>query len=85
MFSSNEEFYQFIDSIIDILHKDGQSDWGLAFENALRAGTMSGEVLGQIRICLTKFNMTDLPRKYKLENKIDESLNSLNKLLGPMR
>ena len=83
MINTNEDIYDFIRFLIIHLQKDGQVDWSLSLKDAMNIGTMSGEVLGEIRIKLKALSQTDLLQKYKVEQEAKQCINYLDKVLGP--
>lgn len=80
-FSNNEEFYIFIESLIVKLRDENQDDWATKFENALRIGSLPGEIFGELRLNLLALQKTDIPTQLGLKNNIRGAIRALDKAL----
>lgn len=83
MFSSNKELFEFINSLIKKLDSIGETQWSIAFSDAIHISFMPGELLGAIRFTLRKFQKTKIPARLDIEKEISGAIDSLDKALGP--
>jgi hypothetical protein len=81
MFSSNEEFYQYIDLLIAKLNASGEPEWGAALKDAKVSGSTGGEVLGNILLALKKFQASKIPRKLGMQGEIRAITMDLGRVL----
>ncbi len=82
MLSSNKELFDFINKLIIKLQEINEENWSKAFKNAMAISFMPGEILGEIRLTLTNFKNTDLPKQLKIEEEINDAIKSLDAALN---
>ncbi len=70
MFSSNEEFYKYIDTLIERLDDAGEPAWASVLRDAKANGSTGSEVLGNILLALRKFRASAIPRKLRMQAEI---------------
>ncbi len=70
MFSSNEEFYKYMDALIARLEQAGEPAWASALRDAKANGSTGSEVLGNILLALRKLRASSVPRKLGLQGEI---------------
>ncbi len=70
IFSSNEEFYRYIDTLIVRLDDAGEPAWASVLRDAKANGSTGSEVLGNILLALRKFGASPVPRKLGIQGEI---------------
>ncbi len=69
-FSSNEEFYKYIHTLIGRLNDAGEPAWASALREAMANGSTGSEVLGNILLALRKFRASPIPRRLGMQGEI---------------
>jgi hypothetical protein len=72
--NSNQELYQAVRGIAEKLKAHGQMDWHARLQNALRVSTVTGEILGQIKLELSELEEKRIARKLGLLDMIKDAL-----------
>ncbi len=85
MFSSNEEFYQYIDTLIARLNEAGEPAWASALRDAKANGSTGSEVLGNILLALKKLRASTVPRKLGLQSEIRQITADLGRVVRRWR
>ncbi len=70
MFSSNQDFYEYIRGLIARLNEAGEPAWASTLADAMGNGSTGGEVLGNILLALKKFRASKVPRKLQMQGEI---------------
>ena len=65
-------------SIIEDLDKAGELEWRDRLKNAMLAGSVGDEIMGDIRIQLRQMEKTDIPKRLQLEDRIEKVILSIN-------
>ena len=81
MFSSNQEFYKYIETLIAKLDKSGEAEWASALRNAMGNGCTGSEVLGTILLALKKFQASKVPHKLGMQGEIRAVITDVGKVL----
>ena len=81
MFANNKELFDFINSLSEKLNLIGEEEWSLAFKKSMSISFMPGELLGEVKLTLKKFQKTRIPRKLNLEKEINAAIESLDQTL----
>jgi len=81
MFSSNQEFYKYIETLIAKLDKSGEAEWASALRNATGNGSTGSEVLGNILLALKKFQASKVPRNLGMQGEIRAVTMDLGRVL----
>lgn len=84
-FSNNSDLFQFISTLIDELREINELYWVSEFKNAMSVSSLSGEILGALRLNLLKFQKTDFPKKLRVNKDVREAIKGLDKALGYWR
>jgi hypothetical protein len=82
MFSSNQEFYEYIEKLIQRLDGANEKKWSAEFNNALAFSSLPGEVLGKLWLTLRNFQTTKIPKELGMKDEIEKVIESLGKILG---
>ncbi len=82
MFSSNQEFYTYIESLMEKLDEANERQWSSTFRDALAISSLPGEILGKLWLTLREFQATEIPQRLGIKNEIQEVTESLGKIIG---
>lgn len=85
MFSSNEEFYNYIDGLVASLEAAGEPQWAAAIRDAKANGSTGSEVLGNILLALKKFQASKVPRRLGMQGELRAITADLGKLIRRWR
>jgi hypothetical protein len=85
MFSSNEEFYAYIDKLIGRLDGAGEAAWAAALRDAKANGSTGNEVQGNILLALKKLRASKAPRTLGIEKEIRAVTADLSRALKHWR
>jgi len=80
-FSNNDEFYAFIESLIEKLKEEKQFDWATKIENALRISALPGEIFGELRLRMFELQQTDIPSQLGIKHNIRIVIKTLDDAL----
>jgi len=80
-FSNNDEFYAFIESLIEKLKEEKQFDWATKIENALRISALPGEIFGELRLRMVELQQTDIPSQLGIKHNIRIAIKTLDDAL----
>jgi uncharacterized protein (TIRG00374 family) len=80
-FSNNDEFYAFIESLIEKLKEEKQFDWATKIENALRISALPGEIFGELRLRMIELQQTDIPSRLGIKHNIRIAIKTLDDAL----
>ncbi len=81
MFSSNQEFYKYIGTLIDKLNAAGEPQWAATLTDAMGNGCTGSEVLGNILLALKKFEASKVPRQLGMHGEIRAVTMDLGRVL----
>jgi len=81
MFSSNQEFYKYIETLIAKLDTSGEAESASALRNAMGNGSTGSEVLGNILLALKKLQASKVPRNLGMQGEIRAVTMDLGRVL----
>lgn len=81
MLASNAELYTMVKALSTTLREAGYEQWSANLTDALTISTVPGEILGETRLELQKLKGTMLPKLLGINDKVDEALSYLNRVL----
>lgn len=71
---SNRELYEVVIEIAERLKAHGEMDWYTRLQNALSISTVTGEILGQIKLELSALEQKRIARELGLLDRINDAL-----------
>jgi hypothetical protein len=71
---TNQELYRVVREIAEKLKAHGEMDWHTRLQHALRISTVTGEILGQIKLELSALEKKRIARKLGLLDMINDAL-----------
>ena len=83
MISSNTDLYDLVRTLSAELKQAGEEEWSSRLSMSLSAGSMPGEVLGEIRLQLRDLYDSDVSRRLNQRSRIKEALKQLDRALRP--
>ena len=81
MFSSNQEFYKYVETLIAKPNASDEPDWASALKDAMANGSTGNEVLGNILLALKKLQASKVPRKLGMQGEIRAVTTDLGRVL----
>ncbi len=85
MFSSNQEFYGYIDKLIARLSESGEAEWASSLRDAKANGSTGSEVLGNILLALKRLDASKVPRRLGMQGEIRAIIADLGRILKRWR
>ena len=82
MFSNNQEFYAYIEALCQKLTLANEEKWSKALRDAMAISSLSGEVLGELRLTLKKLQETQIPLRLGIKDEIRDIIRGLDKILN---
>ena len=67
----------------DDLNAAGQTEWGTRIDDALRAGAVATEILGDLRAQVRLLRASEVARQLQWEQRLDALLRTLDRILAP--
>jgi hypothetical protein len=71
---SNRDLYRVVHEIAEKLKADGEIEWCRRLQNALSICTVTGEILGQIKLELSDLEHKEVARRLGLLDMINDAL-----------
>ncbi len=81
MVSNNAHLYATIQALSNELRKAGEEEWSCQLTDAMSISTVTGEILGEIRLRLQKLEATQVPDVVGVKSQLMEALSYLNRIL----
>lgn len=83
MLSTIWDLYDSEEILQAALREGGETDWADRLNNAMLAGSTSGEILGLVRGVLRQLQESNIPKQLGLEKRIAQEISFIDMTLNP--
>jgi hypothetical protein len=82
MIGSNDALYTKVEELSQILDRAGEGALASGLRDALAAGSLPGEILGETRIALRRVRTSPLYQRLDVRSRVDEGIRYVDSVLG---